>query len=210
MALQKDIRSQFESVVGPENISDDQAVLRSYMYQPFGARKGVWADIPPAAVLMPGSTEEVVDIVKICNRHRIVFKAMSTGWGMHNLPGVEGAVSLDLRRMNRILEIDEKNMYAVVEPHVICAQLQVEAMRKGLNCHIIGAGANTSVLASATSVAGYGPCPAGIVRHRGRMVLRRRAGTQPARHNARLGGGLGRTGRVHEVRGQAVPLERPH
>jgi len=157
MALQKDIRSQFESVVGPENISDDQAVLRSYMYQPFGARKGVWADIPPAAVLMPGSTEEVVDIVKICNRHRIVFKAMSTGWGMHNLPGVEGAVSLDLRRMNRILEIDEKNMYAVVEPHVICAQLQVEAMRKGLNCHIIGAGANTSVLASATSVAGYGP-----------------------------------------------------
>jgi len=28
--------------------------------------------------------------------------------------------------MNRILEIDEKNMYAVVEPHVICMQLQVE------------------------------------------------------------------------------------
>ncbi len=157
MTLRKDIYGEFENAIGPENISDDPAVLMSYTYQPFGCKKGVWADFPPAAVLMPGSAEEVIAIVKICNRHRIVFKAMSTGWGIHNLPGVEGAVSLDLRRMNRILEIDEKNMYAVVEPHVICAQLQVEAMRKGLNCHIIGAGANTSVLASATSVAGYGP-----------------------------------------------------
>ncbi|OGO01308.1 MAG: hypothetical protein A2Y72_01490 [Chloroflexi bacterium RBG_13_53_26] len=157
MALRGDIYRLFESVVGPENISDDPAVLRSYMYQPFGAKEGVWADISPAAVIMPSSTEEVVAIAKICNRYGIVFKAMSTGWGMHNLPGVEGAVSLDLRRMNRILEIDEKNMYAVVEPHVICMQLQVEAMKKGLNCHIIGAGSNTSVLASATSVVGYGP-----------------------------------------------------
>ena len=157
MSLSRDVYKLFESVVGPENISEDPAVLRSYMYQPFGSKKGVWADISPAAVILPASTEEVVAIARICNRHHIVFKAMSTGWGIHNLPGVEGAVSLDLRRMNRILEIDEKNMFAVVEPGVICAQLQVEAMKKGLNCHIIGAGANTSVLASATSVAGYGP-----------------------------------------------------
>lgn len=157
MALSRDVYRSFESVVGPENISDDPAVLTSYMYQPFGSIKGVWADISPAAVILPGSAEEVVAIAKICNRHRIVFKAMSTGWGMHNLPGVEGAVSLDLRRMNRILQIDERNMFAVVEPYVICAQLQVEAMKKGLNCHIIGAGSNTSALASATSVAGYGP-----------------------------------------------------
>jgi glycolate oxidase len=157
MALSKDVYNSLENVVGSENISDDPAVLRSYMYQPFGSKKGVWADISPAAVILPGSTEEVVAIARICNRYQIVFKAMSTGWGIHNLPGVEDGVSLDLRRMNRIIEIDEKNMFAVVEPHVICAQLQVESMRKGLNCHIIGAGANTSVLASATSVAGYGP-----------------------------------------------------
>ena len=157
MALRRDIYRLFENVVGPENISDEPAVLQSYMYQPFGSKEGVWAEISPEVVILPASTEEVVAIAKICNRYRIVFKPMSTGWGLHNLPGVEGAVSLDLRRMNRILEIDEKNMYAVVEPHVICTQLQVEAMKKGLNCHIIGAGSNTSVLASATSVVGYGP-----------------------------------------------------
>jgi hypothetical protein len=157
MALGKDIYQQLEAVVGPENISGSAAVLWSYMYQPFGNTKGVWAETMPEAVLLPKSTEEVVAVAKICNRHHIVFKAMSTGWGIHNLPGVKGAIVLDLRRMNRILEIDEKNMFAVVEPSVICMQLQVETLRKGLNCHIIGAGSNTSVLASATSVVGYGP-----------------------------------------------------
>ncbi|MDM8000220.1 MAG: FAD-binding oxidoreductase [Dehalococcoidia bacterium] len=157
MALRRDVYRLFENVVGPENISDEPAVLQSYMYQPFGSKEGVWAEISPEAVILPGKAEEVVAIAKICNRYGIVFKPMSTGWGLHNLPGVQGAVSLDLRRMNRILEIDEKNMFAVVEPHVICMQLQVEAMKRGLNCHIIGAGSNTSVLASATSVVGYGP-----------------------------------------------------
>lgn len=157
MTLDPETYRQLEDAVGPENISADPAVLWSYQFQPFGNQRGVWADVRPEAVLLPASTEEVAAIARVCNQHRIVFKAMSTGWGIHNLPGVEGAIVLDLRRMNRILEIDEKNMFAVVEPAVVCAQLQVEAMKKGLNCHIIGAGSNTSVLASATSVVGYGP-----------------------------------------------------
>ena len=64
---------------------------------------------------------------------------------------------LDLRRMNRILEIDEKNMFAVIEPYVIAAQLQAEAMKVGLNCNMIGAGASCSPLAQSTSIGGHGP-----------------------------------------------------
>jgi glycolate oxidase len=48
--------------------------------------------------------------------------------------------------MNRIIEINEKNMYAVVEPYVIGAQLQAELMKKGLICNQCGAGANCSAL----------------------------------------------------------------
>jgi glycolate oxidase len=48
--------------------------------------------------------------------------------------------------MNRILEINEKNMYAVVEPYVIGAQLQAELMKRGLNCNMTGAGSNCSAL----------------------------------------------------------------
>ena len=53
----------------------------------------------------------------------------------------EPTIQFDLRRMDKILEIDEKNLFAVVEPYVICAQLQAEAMKRGLNINIIGAGA---------------------------------------------------------------------
>ena len=59
--------------------------------------------------------------------------------------------------MDRILEIDEQNMFAVVEPYVVAAQLQAEAMKVGLNNHISGAGAGTSVLANACCFQGGGP-----------------------------------------------------
>ena len=66
MGLPKDVYRLFESVVGPENISEDPAVITSYMYQPFGSKKGVWADIAPEAVILPLNTEEVVAIARIC------------------------------------------------------------------------------------------------------------------------------------------------
>jgi hypothetical protein len=56
-------------------------------------------------------------------------------------------VLLDLKRMNQ-LEIDEQNMYAVVEPGVIYSQLQEEAMRRGLYALSPGGGAQISVVAN--------------------------------------------------------------
>jgi glycolate oxidase len=48
--------------------------------------------------------------------------------------------------MSRILEINEKHLYAVVEPYVIGAQLQAELMKRGLNYNVNGAGSQTSAL----------------------------------------------------------------
>jgi glycolate oxidase len=56
--------------------------------------------------------------------------------------------------MNRILDLDEKNMCILVEPYVSFAQVQAVAMRAGLNTNIIGAGSETSYCASFTSVVG--------------------------------------------------------
>ena len=58
----------------------------------------------------------------------------------------KGIILLDLRRMNHIIEINEKNMYAVVEPYVISAELQAELMKRGLNFCIKGAGTNCSAM----------------------------------------------------------------
>jgi glycolate oxidase len=137
MALEKELYKALEDVVGPENISEAPLILGSY------AQRG-----RPRyeAVTLPKTTQEVQAIVRLCNKFRIQFKASSSGWGAYGDAGGPGVVKLDLRRMNRILEINEKNMYAVVEPYVIYAQLQAELMKRGLNCNITGAGSNCSAL----------------------------------------------------------------
>lgn len=162
MALSRDAYRALEDIVGPDNISDDPALCDSYAFQYLAetARPDQSHFMPrPVAALMPGSTEEIQAIVKTCNRYKIKVKPYSTGWYFFGAPQKDGddTIQLDLRRMDRILDIDEKNMFAVVEPYVICATLQAEAMKVGLNCHMIGAGASTSPLASATSYLGSGP-----------------------------------------------------
>ncbi len=147
---------ELENVLGENNISQEPGVLDGYAWQPiFSLTAQKW--IPrPAAVALPETTEDVQAIVKICNKYGVKFKAHSTGWAAWGGPSEEGELQIDLRRMNKIIELDEKNKYAVVEPYVCCGQLQAEAMKVGLNCHIIGAGPNTSILASTTSGWGYG------------------------------------------------------
>ncbi len=162
MAIPREAYREMEDVVGPDNISDDPALCDTYMYplSHTAIHLGPWYGVftpRPAAVVLPESTEEVQGIVRVCNKYRIKFKASSTFWSARGNISDKDAIALDMRRMDRILEIDEKNQFAVIEPCVIGANLQAEAMKVGLNTHIIGAGASCSPLASATSLGGFGP-----------------------------------------------------
>jgi len=162
MALSREVYQALEDIVGTENITEEPATLYSYAYQWMAE---LVSDVSggskffdrPEAVLVPGSAEEVQAIVKLCNRYKLKFHVYSTGWGPWAAPPSAGQILLDLRRMNRIVEIDEDNMFAVVEPYVVAAQLQAEVMKRGLNVHISGAGAGTSVLANACCFQGGGP-----------------------------------------------------
>jgi len=147
---------ELENAIGPENISREPAIMDGYAWQALETTDpDIWTT-RPIAVVLPSSIEEVQAIIKVCKKYRLRFKAFSTGWGVHASVGYENVILIDLRRMNRILEIDEKNMYAVIEPYVCGAQLQAEAMKVGLNTHMIGAGCGPSPLASATSFQGMG------------------------------------------------------
>jgi len=131
MALSKDVYKEFEDVVGAENICSDPAIMPAYYSTEF------------AAVILPKDTAEVQALVKLCNKHKLMFRPICTGWsGMFP----KNIVLFDLRRMNHIIEINEKNMYAVVEPYVISAELQAELMKRGLNFCIKGAGTNCSAM----------------------------------------------------------------
>lgn len=147
-------------ILGDKYVSGDLGILDTYAFQLGGdiLTKGKHKFGPrPLCVVLPAKTEEIIDIVKFCNFNNLQYKAFSTGWGAWCLPGREDRViQIDLRRMDKILSIDPKNMIGVVEPYVNGAMMQAELYKMGLNCHIAGCGSNGSLLASACAVIGMG------------------------------------------------------
>lgn len=87
----------------------------------------------PAVVLKPSSPEEVSFILKHCNEHQIPVTVRGAGTGLSGgaLP-VYGGVLMSMERFNRILEIDERNFQATVEPGVITQVFQEAVAEKGL------------------------------------------------------------------------------
>ena len=160
MALSREIYAALEAIVGARNISEDLGVLETYRcaaaqssahYGPYDHKTP-----RPQAVLLPGSTEEVRGIVRICNQHGIKFKASSTFWAAMGFIDDDYAVQLDMRRMRRI-EIDDKNMIAIIEPYAVGAVVQAEAMKVGLTMNMPGVGCSSSPLASTAGWVGFGP-----------------------------------------------------
>jgi glycolate oxidase len=74
----------------------------------------------PDVVVFPGSTEQVVQIVQLCNEYNVPFLPRGAGTSLAGgcLP-VGGGVVLALTRMKRILEVNYRDRYAVVEPGVV-------------------------------------------------------------------------------------------
>jgi hypothetical protein len=111
---------EFEKVVGQEWVLTSEEDLNPYRDH-FSYIKDQPNELIPAAAVGPESVEQVQGIVRIANRYRIPLYSISTGknfaYGGPS-PNVRGRVTVDLKRMNRVLEVDEKRHFALVEPGV--------------------------------------------------------------------------------------------
>lgn len=87
----------------------------------------------PDLVVIPATTAEVSSVARLCTEHTVplVVRGAGTGYTGGAVP-TRGGVVLSLERMNRILEIDETNLLAIVEPNVINGDLQRAVERVGL------------------------------------------------------------------------------
>lgn len=158
MQLPAAVRDDLARIVGARHVSSDAAMLSSHAWNSgVGKVPGdqKFADIWPIASVLPGSTEEVAAVIKCCIRHGLKYKAHSTGYGSMSHVPTPNSLVIDLRRMDS-LEIDPKNRMAIIGPYVTAGRLQAEAFKRGLTCHIVGAGPAHSPLASATSLIGVG------------------------------------------------------
>ena len=108
----------------------------------------------PAAIVSPASAADVAAILRICAQHRLPVWPVSTGrnWGYGSATAVrEGSVLLRLARMNRILEVNDRVAYAVIEPGVTYRQLRahLDASHPGLWCDTTDGPPEGSVIGNA-------------------------------------------------------------
>lgn len=88
---------------------------------------------PPELLLKPKNTAEVSSILAYCNKHEIPLTAIGARTGLSGgALCLLGGVGLSLERMNRIIEIDERNYQITVEPGVITQVMQDAVAAKGL------------------------------------------------------------------------------
>lgn len=120
--------NHFKNIVGAENIYEDKAHLIAYSYD------ATREHFEPDAVIFPRSEEDISNILKYCNENKINIVPRGAGSGFTGgaIPSEGGIVLAFERHMNKILEIDMKNMVAIVQPGVINMDLQKAVEEVGL------------------------------------------------------------------------------
>ena len=120
--------NHLKSIVGEENVKSDKAHLIAYCYDATKSR------FEPDAVVFPRNEEDVSNILKYCNEHKIVIVPRGAGSGFTGgaLPANGGIVLALERHMNKLLEIDMQNMVAVVQPGLVNMDLQKAVEEVGL------------------------------------------------------------------------------
>ncbi len=119
--------SQIRSLVGPQNVLTSQEDCACYGYD---ASK---LAASPQCVVFPETVQAVSELVKLANRHLIPLFPRGAGSGIVGAAIPKGGgIVMAMNHFNRILEIDEDDMIAVVEPGVITGDLQKRVSEHGL------------------------------------------------------------------------------
>jgi (+)-pinoresinol hydroxylase len=112
---------EFEKAVGHDGVfsSDEDLIAYNDLYDPFGVEPA--RQLRPAAAVAPVTVEQVQAVVRTANQYRIPLYTISTGRNLGyggSAPTYAGSVIVDLKRMNRVLEVNEQEAYVLVEPGV--------------------------------------------------------------------------------------------
>jgi glycolate oxidase len=116
--MKKEILTQIEKIVGPTGYTVSPVELRAY-----AADAGIHLH-EPEVVVRPANAEQVSEILKLANEHKIPVTPRGAGTALcgHAVP-IKGGIVLDLQAMNKIKEVHVEDFYVVVEPGVIYQQL---------------------------------------------------------------------------------------
>ncbi len=119
--------NKFYNIVGKGNVFTDKETLKHFDYDATDRH------YLPEVVITPENTQQISEIMKFCYENNIFVTPQGgkTGLSGGGIP-VKGGVVISLKKMNKIIEIDEKNYTATVEPGVVAADFQKAIRERGL------------------------------------------------------------------------------
>ncbi len=129
---------QFAAALGAEHVvtADEDVALYRDAYSPLWNEP---SELVASAAVVPTTVEQVQAIVRIANAHRIPLYPIATGKNLGyggSAPNLSGSVVVDLKRMNRIIEVDDRRGFALVEPGVSYFDLYRHIEERGLKVWI--------------------------------------------------------------------------
>jgi glycolate oxidase len=139
-----DIISKLKQAVGTDSVLYDAESLKLYSED-----ETEDFSFPPEVVVKPANTEQVSLVMKLANELNVPVTPRGGGTGLSGGSlAIHGGICLSMEKFNKILEIDERNFQAVVEPGVITQVFQEEVEKLGLfyppdpasrgSCHLGG------------------------------------------------------------------------
>jgi len=126
--MDSQLQDRLTRVVGRGGVLSTPEDLAVYSYD------GTFAEGLPGLVVLPESTEQTAEVVRVLAEHRvpIVARGMGSGLAAGSIPACAGGAVVCFARMNRILEIDTANATVRAEAGVVTATLQAEVEKQGL------------------------------------------------------------------------------
>jgi glycolate oxidase len=119
--------SELKQIVGAQYTLSDRESLAVYGYDSTPELESL-----PGVVLLPGSREEVASILRLCHGSGVSVTPRGSGTNLSGGSLSAGGVVIQTSRLNRIIEIDEENLTATVEPGLVTSALHREVESRGL------------------------------------------------------------------------------
>ncbi len=163
-----DMRSLLAGAVGADHVLAAGASLADHSLADYGHDETLGiAPGAPGFVVRPGSTAEVAAVLRVAGEHGLPVTARGSGTGLAGaaVPRPGGLV-VSFERMNQVLEIDDANNTAVVQPGVTLGQLDAAAAARGLVYPVFPGEMSASLGGTiATNAGGMRAVKYGVTRH---------------------------------------------
>lgn len=157
---------ELASIVGESNVISSDNELNDYA-DPFGPgpQSGPRAQrFSASAAILPASVDDIREILRVARRYHLPLWPVSTGRNFAYggaAPRLSGSIVVDLRRMNRVLEVNETLACALVEPGVTYFDLYQYLRERGIKLWIDPPAAGWGSVVGNTLERGFGYTPYG-------------------------------------------------